>query len=146
MQPHDAGFIINFKNKYRKLLLHLVMRYIDDGQTASQIAEEVHVLEEITRPQTVYKSMAPETIRTWFKNVSVCSYYVTHALQIESTLYRCLNVKELLTRGRREIWSLNDCNWTRTHHLVYKRTLNHLAKLAKWLVCVLKTYLYGAFD
>ena len=25
-----------------------------------------------------------------------------------------------------------DCNWTRTHnHLVHKRTLNHLAKLAK---------------
>ena len=31
----------------------------------------------------------------------------------------------------------DDCNWTRTHnHLVHKRTLNHLAKLAslaKWL-------------
>ena len=27
---------------------------------------------------------------------------------------------------------INDCNWTRTHnHLVHKRTLNHLAKLAK---------------
>ena len=33
-----------------------------------------------------------------------------------------------------EIWSLSDSNWTRTHsHLVHKRTLNHLAKLAKWL-------------
>ena len=36
---------------------------------------------------------------------------------------------------------LTDCNWTRTHnHLVRKRTLNHLAKLAilailaKWLI------------
>ena len=29
---------------------------------------------------------------------------------------------------------LSDCNWTRTHnHVVHKRTLNHLAKLAKWL-------------
>ena len=28
--------------------------------------------------------------------------------------------------------NLSDCNWTRTHnHLVHKRTLNHLAKLAK---------------
>ena len=27
---------------------------------------------------------------------------------------------------------LSDCNWTRTHnHLVHKRTLNYLAKLAK---------------
>ena len=43
--------------------------------------------------------------------------------------------------------SLSDCNWTRTqNHLVRKRTLNHLPKLAKWLSCVLSTYLYGAFD
>ena len=42
---------------------------------------------------------------------------------------------------------LSDCNWTRTqNHLVCKRTLNHLAKLAKWLSCVLSTYLYGAFN
>ena len=31
-------------------------------------------------------------------------------------------------------------------HLVRKRTLNHLAKLSKWLSCALSTYLYGAFD
>ena len=30
------------------------------------------------------------------------------------------------------LWILSDCNWTRTqNHLVCKRTLNHLAKLAK---------------
>ena len=41
----------------------------------------------------------------------------------------------------------SDCNWTRTqNHLVCKQTLNHLAKLAKWLSCVLSTYLYGAFN
>ena len=35
-------------------------------------------------------------------------------------------------------------NWTRTHnHLVHKRTLNHFAKLARWLTCVVSTYLYG---
>ena len=29
---------------------------------------------------------------------------------------------------------ISDCNWTRTHnHLVHKRTLNHLAKLANHL-------------
>ena len=39
----------------------------------------------------------------------------------------CLNVKELLTRGRHHIWSLSDSNEIRsTHnHLVRKRTLNH---------------------
>ena len=63
------------------------------------------------------------------------------------TLYSCLNVKELLAQNRREIWSLSDCNWTRTHnHLVRKRTLNHLVKLAKWLSCVVSTHLYDAFD
>ena len=41
----------------------------------------------------------------------------------------------------------SDCNWARTqNHLVFKRTLNHLAKLAKWLSCVLCTYLYGGID
>ena len=30
--------------------------------------------------------------------------------------------------------NLSDCNWTRTqNHLVHKQTLNHLARLAKWL-------------
>ena len=46
------------------------------------------------------------------------------------------------TQGR-----LSDCNGTRTHnHLIRKRTLNHFAKLAKWLSCVVSTYLSGAFD
>ena len=59
----------------------------------------------------------------------------------------CLNVKELLAWSRRHIWSLSDSNGIRTHnHLVRKRTLNHLAKLAKWLSCLVSTYLYGAFD
>ena len=59
----------------------------------------------------------------------------------------CLNVKELLSWSRCHIWDLNDSNEIRTHnHLVRKRTLNHLANLAKWLGCVLSTYLYGAFD
>ena len=57
--------------------------------------------------------------------------------QSESTLYSCLNVKELLARSRREIWRWSDCNWTRTqNHLVLKRTLNHLAK---WLSVRLRT-------
>ena len=54
----------------------------------------------------------------------LCSYHVTYAFQNESTLSICLNVKELLAGNRREIWSLSDCNWTRTHnHLLRKRTL-----------------------
>ena len=46
----------------------------------------------------------------------------------------CLNVKELLAQSRQHILSLSDSNMIQTHnHLVRKRTLNYLAKLAKSL-------------
>ena len=62
----------------------------------------------------------------------VCSHHVIYVFQSESTLYICLDVKELLARSKCKIWSLSDCNWTWGHsHLVHKRTLNHLAK---WLM------------
>ena len=65
--------------------------------------------------------------------LTVCSF-VRYAFQSESTHYSCLNVKELLDSKRRDIWSLSDCNRTRTHnHLVCKRTLAHLVESAKWL-------------
>ena len=80
-------------------------------------------------------------------NLNAFSYHITYAFQSESTRYSCLNVKELLARNRCETGSLSECNWTRTHnHLVHKQTLNHLAKLAKWLSCVVSTYLYGSSD
>ena len=72
-----------------------------------------------------------------WKYMTVCSCHVTYAFWIESTLLSYLNVKELLARSRLEIWSLSDCNWTRTqNHLVRKRTLNYLAK---WLSVRLQT-------
>ena len=78
--------------------------------------------------------------------LTVCSCHVTCTFQSESTLYSCLNVKELLAQNRLNIWSLSDCNGTQTHnHVVHKRTLNYLAKLAKWLSSVVSTYLYGGF-
>ena len=44
--------------------------------------------------------------------VTVCSCHVTYAFQSESTLYSCLNEKELLAQNSCKIWSLSDCNWT----------------------------------
>ena len=80
-------------------------------------------------------------------HLTVCSCHVTYTFQSESTLYSCLNVKELLARSRHKLWRRSDFNLTRTqNHLVLNRTLNHLAKLAKWLSCVLSFYLYSAFD
>ena len=79
-------------------------------------------------------------------HLTACSYFVMYMFQSESALYLCLNVRELLARNRCKISSLSDCNQTRTHnHLVCNQTINHLAKLAKWLNCVVYTYLYGAF-
>ena len=42
------------------------------------------------------------------------TYILMYAFQSESTLYSCLNVKELLARNRRDSCSLSGCNGTRT--------------------------------
>ena len=52
LQPLDAGIITNFKHKYRTLLVRYAVSRIDEGKTASQIIEEVHVLKVITWLQT----------------------------------------------------------------------------------------------
>ena len=44
-----------------------------------------------------------------------------YAFQSESTLYICLNVKELLARSRRDIWNLIDRNGTRTHNNLIRK-------------------------
>ena len=70
-----------------------------------------------------------------------------YAFQTESTLYICLNFKELLARNKCDTWYLSGCNRTRTYnHLVRKRRLYHLGELNKWLSWVMSTYMYGAFD
>ena len=48
-----------------------------------------------------YKDLS--TGNTKFNSLAVYSCHVTYAFQSESTLYSCLNVKELLARSRHEI-------------------------------------------
>ena len=56
--------------------------------------------------------------------------------QSNSTLYSCLNVKELLAQNRCNIWSLSCNNRIQTNsHLVCKQKLNNLAKLV-WSACL----------
>ena len=87
-------------------------------------------------PATIEKVRFCLFKKTALYSFTVCSYHITYTFQSESTLYSYLNVKELLAWSRCKIWSLGDCNWTWTqNHLVHKQTLNHLAKLAKWLSC-----------
>ena len=114
------------------------------------VAIKLVVLKRLSKHQNniIQVSMIDIQIKnSWYHFIDCMSCHVTYAFQSESTLYICLNVKELLARSRREIWSLSDCNWIRTHnHLVHKRTLNHLAKpagLAKWLsVCLWTKWLW----
>ena len=56
--------------------------------------------------------------------LTVCSCHVTYAFQSEYTLYSCLNVKGLLARSRRKIWSLSDWNWTRNPKPLSSNLLN----------------------
>ena len=46
--------------------------------------------------------------------------------------YSCPNVKELLARSRCEIWSLNDCNWTRTQNHLVRVQLQWNSILSSW--------------
>ena len=61
----------------------------------------------------------------------------------ESTVWNCVIIKEVSAQNRHDICKLRDCNETGTNdHIVYKRTLNYLAKLAnltKWLSVGLQT-------
>ena len=57
------------------------------------------------------------------------------------------NSMEFLARNSRDIWSLSNWNGTRIYnHLIRERTLNHLAKLGKWLNRVVSFYRYGASE
>ena len=77
---------------------------------------------------------------------TVCYYYVTYAFHSETRLSTWLNVKVVLARAFRDIWSLSKCNRTQTNnHLFCKRTLNHLAILIKLLSFIVSTDWYGAF-
>ena len=61
-------------------------------------------------------------------HINICPYHIMYSYQSEFTFYSCLNVKELLDRNRREIWSLSDCNGTRTHNHLVRKRCNHLVR------------------
>ena len=82
-----------------------------------------------------------------YQMLTVCSYHVTCTFQSESTLYSCLNAKELLAWSRRDTWSLSGSNGIWTHsHLFCKQTLNHLAKLSVCLNVWLFVYKLNGCD
>ena len=52
------------------------------------------------------------------------------------TLNKHLHTEQIKLLFGNHSFSISDCNWTRTqNHLVHKRTLIHLAKLAQTELC-----------
>ena len=65
-------------------------------------------------------------------------------LQVNEYFLRDRPIQNLVKDLR---WGLSDCNGTRTHNLVVRKLAHsHLSKLARWLSCVVSTYLYRTFD
>ena len=69
----------------------------------------------------------------------------SHVLALsEYPFWSRLNFKELLVWNKDDVWKLISLNQFKIHNnFNCKRTLNHLEKLAKWVSCVLRTYLHG---
>ena len=62
------------------------------------------------------------------RRIKLCCEY----LSVRSIWLHVVYHVKILARNRRHNWGLSDSNGTGTHHqLVWKRTLNHLAKRAK---------------
>ena len=80
-------------------------------------------------------------------NLLVNNWLQLAANVYQSTIDNFFNGYNHPSMHPKEFNDLSDCNWPRTHnHLVHKRTRYHLAKLTKWLSCVVSNYPYSAFD
>ena len=60
---------------------------------------------KVKRHKSIYKNNFKYKNHAKFRItlITVCYYHVTYAFQSESTLFSCLNFKELLARNRRDI-------------------------------------------
>ena len=68
--------------------------------------------------------------------------FFNHMKMVKTDRRSRLNEKNLEALLWIKVEYPSDSNGIRTHsHLVCKRTLNHIAKLAKWLSCVVSAYL-----
>ena len=78
--------------------------------------------------------------------IDVSNFCKTSEEEIETEIDKFKDTEKRIEKFLKKYFS-SYSNWTRTqNHLVRKQTLNQLTKLAKWLSCVLSTYLHRAFD
>ena len=82
-----------------------VSKLIDALESESNIAIDWFTKNEMIINPDKFQAIILDKKKSNLTNIplTVCSYHVTYAFQSESTLYSCLNVKELLARSRREI-------------------------------------------
>ena len=112
---------------YQKSLASMVYNIFDKktavGAAKNEIMQKKKLAKELDK--LIIRKFEKLKLHSSFVNniwgLTVCYYHITYAFQSESVFCVCLNVKELLTRNRCEIWSLSDCNGNRTHnHSVHK--------------------------
>ena len=96
------------RDKFREIYdIHRMVRVSKDTDRykRSNIRFDKRSRRKLRSPLAVGKKVLAlaERLQKKTHQVTVCSDHVTYAFQSESTLYSCLNVKELLARSRREI-------------------------------------------
>ena len=84
--------------------LHAAIKYSE----VQHFADDTNLLNFNSCAKSINKQVSYDlkNLSNWLKAnkiSTVCSYHVTYVFQSESTLYSCLNVKELLARSRCEI-------------------------------------------
>ena len=88
------------KRKVHKLDVDKLVPVPVDLNKLSDVIQN-DVVKKTEYDDLVKKPNAIQTTNT--SNSTVCFCHVTYPFQSESTVYICLNVKELLARSRREI-------------------------------------------
>ena len=66
LQPVDAGIIQAVKMRCRKMLLRHILHYEDEASSASDVAEQVTVLEAVLWMRSSWDAISEETMRKCF--------------------------------------------------------------------------------
>ena len=98
----DAVIIRNFKHKYRKLLVRYVVSPVNEGKTASQIIEDVHILRAVTWLRTTrkYKWRINEAplLRETLKEIKDASFPIDDEEVLDKGLERLNELKLLFKK------------------------------------------------
>ena len=112
--------VCSYRVTYTSQSEFIFYRCLNVKELLARIRSEIWSLSDCKWARMQSLTIQEHTV-TGLQHLTICSCHVRYVLQSESMLYSCLNMKELLARSWRKIWSLSDCNWTRTqNHLFLK--------------------------